>query len=307
MRTAAPGKLVISGAYAVLHGGPAIVTAVDRYVVADSTQKPSFEAPEVLAAAQHYPGRCIPGFDASALRNDGKKLGLGSSAAITVASVALWELEAAALDDTALDDTALAERVFPVAFAAHRAAQGGGSGVDVAAATYGGTLHARRSPSGNLELRRAALPPTLDAEVWWTGVPASTPALLRLIERFEAAEPARFEALMRAQKDASERTALALLAGDVEDLLAGLHAQFLALGALGHASGANIITEDLTRATAGLDPAREVWLPAGAGGGDVLMRYRAAASTAAPPSAIERSAERLPLTLGARGVHRRPH
>ena len=35
MRARAPGKLVLSGAYAVLEGAPALVAAVDRYAVAD--------------------------------------------------------------------------------------------------------------------------------------------------------------------------------------------------------------------------------------------------------------------------------
>src|SRR5690606_12116062 len=37
MKTKAPGKVVLSGAYAVLEGAPCIVTAVDRYVYADSS------------------------------------------------------------------------------------------------------------------------------------------------------------------------------------------------------------------------------------------------------------------------------
>jgi len=34
VRIIAPGKLVLTGAYAVLEGAPAIVVAVDRYAVA---------------------------------------------------------------------------------------------------------------------------------------------------------------------------------------------------------------------------------------------------------------------------------
>ncbi|MEZ4374749.1 MAG: hypothetical protein R3B07_28300 [Polyangiaceae bacterium] len=302
MKAAAPGKLVLSGAYAVLYGAPAVVTAVDRYVVSDSSRQSTFEAPEVVAAARRYPGRAIPGFDASELRSGDKKLGLGSSAAITVSAVALWELEAA----PALTDAELAAKSFPVAFAAHREAQGGGSGVDVAAASFGGTLRATRSASGELELRPVQLPAELGVEVWWTGVPASTPALLAQVAALEASDPARFSRLVNAQADAAERTARAIEAANLEGVLAGLHAQFLALGALGEAANAPIVSPELVAGSKNLDPRDEVWLPAGAGGGDVLLRYRHPASTAAPPSAIERSAQRLPLELGARGVHFRP-
>ncbi|MEZ4227683.1 MAG: hypothetical protein R3B89_00885 [Polyangiaceae bacterium] len=301
MRAAAPGKLVLSGAYAVLHGAPALVTAVDRYVIADSAQNPDFLAPEVQAALRSYPGRQAPGFDADALRSQGKKLGLGSSAAITAASVAVWEL----LRDSSLGDEELAARVFPIALAAHREAQGGGSGIDVAAASRGGTLQATRRSSGELEVLPVELPPDLRIEVWWTGVAASTPRLLRSVASLEREQPRRFEALMGAQIDASERTARAFGASDAGEILRGLHAQSAALRALGEAAGAAIVSGELTRAAATLDPDQEVWLPAGAGGGDVLLRYLRAASTAPPPSAIERSAQRLSLSLGARGVHRR--
>src|SRR6185436_10440568 len=80
----APGKVVLSGAYAVLEGAPAIVTAVDRYVTADTAKKPSLVTPEVRAALGDARA---PGFDASALRKGDQKLGLGSSAAILVASL----------------------------------------------------------------------------------------------------------------------------------------------------------------------------------------------------------------------------
>ncbi|MGH7271379.1 MAG: hypothetical protein ACREJ3_13200, partial [Polyangiaceae bacterium] len=70
MRVIAPGKLVLSGAYAVLEGAPAIVVAVDRHVVVDV---PS--------------GWLDPGPpDTRAIYGDSdRKLGLGSSAASLVA------------------------------------------------------------------------------------------------------------------------------------------------------------------------------------------------------------------------------
>ena len=91
-RARAPGKVVFSGAYAVLGGAPAIVLAVERDVVADTERPHEFLTDEVAAALE--PNERAPWFDASALREDGRKLGLGSSAAILVAS--LFALEAAA-------------------------------------------------------------------------------------------------------------------------------------------------------------------------------------------------------------------
>ena len=50
MKARAPGKLVLSGAYAVLEGAPAIVAAVDRYAMADTEQAAAFVGAELQAA-----------------------------------------------------------------------------------------------------------------------------------------------------------------------------------------------------------------------------------------------------------------
>jgi hypothetical protein len=78
MRACAPGKLVLSGAYSVLEGAPAIVSAVDRYACCNSARPASLVTDEVRAA---LPSGNAPEFDAAALRADGRKLGLGSSRA----------------------------------------------------------------------------------------------------------------------------------------------------------------------------------------------------------------------------------
>jgi phosphomevalonate kinase len=91
VRARAPGKVVISGAYAVLDGAPAIVSAVSRYAVADSARSAERETPEVRAALGDRPA---PWFDAGELFARGEKLGLGASAAILVAALAALELEA---------------------------------------------------------------------------------------------------------------------------------------------------------------------------------------------------------------------
>jgi len=83
VRVVAPGKLLLSGAYAVLEGAPALVMAVDRYVVADDARRGS-PSPEIAAA---MPADEAPHVDASALFNGDKKLGLGSSAAGVVAAL----------------------------------------------------------------------------------------------------------------------------------------------------------------------------------------------------------------------------
>src|SRR5688572_12462729 len=125
MKTDAPGKLVISGAYAVLRGAPAIVSAVDRRVAVDTERPASYRAPEVEAGLRMLGGnRQPPFYDASALRSTVDKLGLGSSAAICVASLGAI----LAQDYPLLDEQSLREMLYPIAREAHRRAQGGGSG-----------------------------------------------------------------------------------------------------------------------------------------------------------------------------------
>ena len=118
MRVIAPGKLVLTGAYAVLEGAPAIVAAVDRYAVADTAvaRRRSTSGPSTTTR--------------------GQKLGLGSSAASLVASLGARAL--ARGDDPR--HAAVRSEIFRAARDAHQRQQGGGSGVDVAASVHGGVL-----------------------------------------------------------------------------------------------------------------------------------------------------------------------
>lgn len=133
----APGKLVLSGSYSVLWGAPALVAAVDRFAVADSSRPPVHLAEEVTAAVRLGMLDRPIFVDASALRTSepgggSRKLGLGSSAAILLATLVAC--------NGAPKDDAERQALFEAALRAHREAQGGGSGIDVAASTFGGVL-----------------------------------------------------------------------------------------------------------------------------------------------------------------------
>lgn len=295
MRAQAPGKIVISGAYAVLEGARAIVAAVDRYVLADSSREASFVTPEVRAALGAQAR--APWFDASALREGERKLGLGSSAAIVVASLGALALDAA----PSLEAEALAAQIFPQALSAHRSAQGGGSGIDVAASAFGGILIAE--PEGDsLQLTQVTLPAGVRVLVLAADTAASTPDLIRAVHGLRARQGAHYRTLMNRQADASERAAQAALAGDPSAFVASLCEQGEALAALGVAAGVAIVTEAVARLSVNAGRKGAAVLPAGAGGGDIALWVSVGAEE--PPS--DDALRPIALELGVPGLGRAP-
>jgi len=264
MKSRAPGKLVLSGAYSVLEGAPAVVSAVDRYVYCDSERSAERVTPEVRAAlgTSH-----APHFDASELRAGDHKLGLGSSAAILVASLACTGPRSGA--DA---DQSMRRAIFGTALRAHREAQGGGSGIDVAASTFGGTLIATRAGDG-LDLEEVALPSSLIVEAWSSGQAASTADFIGQVMSLRAREPTLYSELLDTLTASARRAADALRSGQADAWIAQINAQREGFIRLGAAAGAEIITGAVSRLAAALDGAEGAVLPSGAGGGDIVLWF----------------------------------
>ena len=206
LTASAPGKLVLTGEYAVLDGAPAIVSSVTPRALAtiSSSEEFSVTATGFLDERRHFTlrdGQLDWGDDASplplvdavwqtaALRPfdepveividtaafavNGDKLGLGSSAALAVAlSAALTEWQGGSQED-----------VEALAAQAHQNFQGGkGSGLDIATSVAGGmivfTLEDRVVES-------IPWPQGLEAAVLWSGVSASTASRLEKLYRSE--------------------------------------------------------------------------------------------------------------------------
>jgi phosphomevalonate kinase len=295
-RARAPGKVVLSGAYAVLSGAPAMVIAVERDVVADTARPAQILTEEVKAALQG--AEQAPFFDASALREGGRKLGLGSSAAILVAS--LFALEQARTPAAA--EAELRERVFSRALPAHRRAQGGGSGIDVASSTFGGMLLYRLGP-GAPHIARVTLPPQLALEVWVCPSSASTPELIGKVTALAARSPELHASCLGAQASASAAAESAVLAGDAQGLLAALAGQYRALLELGQRAEAPIVTPELAASAPLAEQEGGVLLPAGAGGGDIALFVGQTRSSQGLRRALEQSGHRLLAAgLAARGA-----
>jgi phosphomevalonate kinase len=293
----APGKLVISGAYSVLEGAQAIVAAVDRYAEADTAQPAQQLTAEVRVAIEAGKMKRAPSFDASALRvklTDGTdvKLGLGSSAAILVASMAAaW-----AAEDRTLDSRVM----LWAAIAAHREAQRGGSGIDVAASVFGGVIVCRLGPGGSLAVQPHSLPAGFELQVFASQTPASTQEMVRKVRAFAAKSPGEYASYMGRAKAGAARAVTAVAPPDLVD---ALRTQGGALAELGAASGAPIFTPDVVALASVAEEEGAVFYPSGAGGGDVALF-----AGVAPPSArflAEAAAVgrvRIPMQVGAPGV-----
>ncbi|MCE2490091.1 MAG: mevalonate kinase [Anaerolineae bacterium] len=159
----APGKLVLFGDHAVVHGYPGIVTAVDRryYVTASIGDNAMLQVRTSPDRQHELPFGALPGvqepdiaFVVAAVNQllsrkmlkrglrlvtsgPCRSLGLGSSSAISVATLA------AASQLFGLDLSP--EEIYKMARAAVLDVQGAGSGLDVAAAVYGGTCYFERA------------------------------------------------------------------------------------------------------------------------------------------------------------------
>ena len=268
----APGKAVLWGEYAVLTGAPAVVLAVNRRAVCELTPSRvyrfivgGFEAPEAEFGSlpakapraepaallgwhvlRAFDGEAIPPaifrLDTSAFHSEGRKLGLGSSAALCVAiegACASW-LEQAPRFGRALD--------------AHRAFQGGrGSGIDVAAAFFGGALQFQ---AGKAQPLAADLP---ECRFIWTGGSTDTG------ERID-----RFAAYLKG----GDTRALDQLAARSECLcqapgLDALHQYVEALRRLDQDAALGIYSEGHQNADALAKSQKLAYKPCGAGGGDI--------------------------------------
>jgi phosphomevalonate kinase len=260
MRTFAPGKLVLTGAYAVLEGAPAIAIASSRGAFADSSRAAVSPTPEVRAAFGDAPA---PHADASTMFVDDRKLGLGASAAILVASLAAREAETGA----DLSSDVVRERIFAAARAAHAHAQGGGSGVDVAASVYGGVIqYVMGQP-----VKRVALPRGLRVRTFACQTSARTSELRAEIDRLARTNPAVHRACMAELVAVANDAASAIQAGDGPAFVAALRRTARGLASLGAAAGVGIVPTGFDELEALADRDEASFSVSGAGGGDVAV------------------------------------
>ncbi|UVI36142.1 phosphomevalonate kinase [Brevibacterium spongiae] len=349
--TRAPGKLYIAGEYAVVTPGqPAVLIAVDRCITVRLTESEDSghihsseygQAPLVwhreengeTIVLEHRPAdyvlsaistveelRAARGaapryFDldiSSELDDaDGRKFGLGSSAAVTVATIA-------ALDEFYELHLSLTER-FKLALLATIMISPNASGGDLAASTFGGwirysspdraALRAHREAHGVVSAlhcpewagssaRRVTPPASLNLLVGWTGSPASTEHLVQRVHTPgaadtaapapEAPKPRPLASFAAESHVLVDDLVTAFDHDDAEAALDTIRAVRALLQRLDETSGSLIETETLRDLCEIAGAHGAAAKPSGAGGGDcgiALVRTSGTAATAADAAA----------------------
>ncbi|NQX10301.1 phosphomevalonate kinase [Microbacteriaceae bacterium VKM Ac-2855] len=346
-----PGKLFIAGEYAVVEPGhPAVLVAVDRCVtvrlepsenegrvfseqygrapviwrrdhrgvVIGAEDRPldhvlsAIRVVESLAAELGVAPRFSTLTITSELDDaDGRKFGLGSSAAVTVATVrALDEFYRLDLSRTQILKLAILSTVD-----VNPAASGG----DVAASVFGGwlrysspdRLHVRdvrhgsgvlaalRDPWRGLELDRLAPPSSLRLLVGWTGKPASTARLVDELQSRKWAESAHYTAFLADSRRAVDALSRGLNSDEPEQVLAAIHSARRTLVALGNDAGMDIETDALRALCDVADGHGGAAKSSGAGGGDcgIALLDRGTTVHEVEKAWAEAGIERLPLTV----------
>ena len=313
----APGKLVISGEYAVLDGAPALVTAVGRRALAclgsgdgvDGSPRPDHQSPdrasippEAAASFGKAQELCGPvpldlAIDTSALRDTGRKLGLGSSAAAAAAAAgAVFAYHGHHLDD-------VREPLLGAALAGHRSVAPEGSGVDVAAAVMGGLVRFVRDADG-VHTTALDMPRSMAFAVVWTGSSARTSDLVRAVRELAARDASAYASSIATLRTASDALIDAIERDDAERAIHATAAHGDAMAQLGRRAGAPIVESGLARVAELARAHGGAAKPSGAGGGDVAI---AVFPGEGAPTAFETACARdgmqlLDVALGAEGV-----
>lgn len=195
MKTSAPGKLMLFGEHAVVYGYPCIVTAINpRLSVSPGT--PSGDTRFIDAAVRAW-GK--PGKKFSAQSSFSGKYGFGSSSAVTVATL------------KALRPSATNKEIFDTAYKTVLDIQGIGSGFDVAAAVYGGTLfYIKNKVIEPLSIKDMPL------IVGYTGIKADTVSMIQSVALKKKENPQKVERIFKAIAKLVDEAKIKMIEGDWE-------------------------------------------------------------------------------------------
>ncbi|MDT2668100.1 phosphomevalonate kinase [Enterococcus dongliensis] len=318
IEVSAPGKLYIAGEYAVVEPGhPAIIVAIDQFISVSiepakkigSIQSAQYSDLPIrwtrrknelvldirdnpfhyILAAIHFTekfaqekGKKLAFFDlkvTSELDNsNGRKYGLGSSGAVTVATVkalnVFYDLQLSQLE------------LFKLATLAHLNVQGNGSCGDIAASCYGGwlafstfdhdwvlkRLEAEKlttlieSTWPNLQIEPLQVPEDLRLLIGWTGSPASTSDLVDQVH--QSRYDNSYENFLTDSKNCVDQMILGFKQNNVPLIQKMIRRNRQLLNQLTSLSNVSIETEELKRLNDLAEKYGGAAKSSGAGGGD---------------------------------------
>lgn|SRR3989338_5132641 len=250
----APGKLVLSGEYAVLEGHAGLAMAVGRRVILSPSEHLSYS--RLWEAVSQ--NACEPRFKITSrsLYEGMHKLGLGSSAAAAVCMAAFMP---------SVGD------VYSVALTGHRRFSGGlGSGIDVAASYYGGLIRFQNGQATQLNAHfdsRALL-------CVFTQKSQSTRAFLMSVLKYKSEESKDFSRLMDDIGALTPRWEAVFTQGydpkSLEDLLAD---NLRLLKKLSDKAKITLFTPEQEKIAQVCSDYQAVSKPSGAGGGDITLCF----------------------------------
>ncbi len=195
MTVSAPGKLMLFGEHAVVYGYPCIVTAVSERLVVEPGE--SSGDTRFIDAAVKLWGQPGQKFSAQSVFSD--KYGFGSSSAVTVATL------------KALKPNASNQELFEAAYKIILDVQGVGSGFDVAAAVFGGTMY---------YIKNKAIEPLVIKDmplvVGYTGAKSNTVDLVNMVAKKREQYPEKIDRIFQAIAKIVEEAKVKMLEGDWE-------------------------------------------------------------------------------------------
>jgi mevalonate kinase len=237
----APGSLMLMGEHAILHGQPALVAAIDQRIqvtltplttsmlqiesVLDHYQAPLNQLTPnpslrfVLMCVQqiylpycHHDGRhTSPGLHIHIDSDIDPKVGLGSSAALTVAlsgALSLW----CGLSQTSEQHLQQARHIV-------QQVQGRGSGADVAASLLGGVVHYQMQPP-----YAQPIDTQLTIAPVYCGYKTPTAQVISHVAQLAAQQPQRYQTLYQTMGDTTRQAISALKHQDYTTLAQAMSA-----------------------------------------------------------------------------------
>jgi phosphomevalonate kinase len=241
----------------------------------------------------------------------GKKFGLGSSAAVVVGvitAILKWHLE----------EEPSPELVFKLASISHVAAQGNGSGADVAASAYGGIiqyssfqaewLRDQYNQSHSLtelletdwkyfSVNPIELPKVLHLCIGWTGSPASTGSLVEEIKGLKKTNPDKYQRFLDSSEEAVDNILKGIYEDNLPQLFNGIKQNRAALVTVGKDANLELETSMITELCNLAEEHGGAAKQSGAGGGDCGIAFMPTKESAEQLVEAWKNEGIIPLTI----------